>query len=106
VKTKAPVRHHGRRAYDLAVLLSYLDWGRPSKEIEVENATKSVVLEILSSTGGVVNLEVDNIAVEEEYTMRFLGRNAMLEVYRMVPIEICACRNLVGITGPQCTNII
>jgi len=106
VETKAPVRHHRRRADNLTILLSNLYWGWSGKEIKVENTPESVVLKVLSSFARVVDLQIYPIAVQEEYTMRFLTGYTVFEVYGMVSVKIGSRRNLVRITGPQRPNVV
>ena len=106
MEAKSPIRHHGRRADNLAVLLSDFHGTRSGEEVEVDDATKRVVLEVLPSFSSIVDLKIHSIAVEEEHAVRFVICHAMLKVDRMVSVQIGSWWNLVGIARPQCSCVI
>jgi hypothetical protein len=56
MKSKAPVRLHNRLASDLRILHTDVFGAWPCEEVQIDDATKSVVLEILSV--GIVYLDV------------------------------------------------
>jgi hypothetical protein len=59
VRAETPVRHHGRQARKSRVLSRDFLRTRSSKEIEIENSAKSVVLEVLAF--GVVDFDIHTL---------------------------------------------
>ena len=88
VGTKTPVRHHGRKAGESGVLRCDFLRSRTSKEVEIKNTTKGVVLEVLSVFGRVVDLDVHAGTGEEEDAVG-AGFAAVLEVDWVVAVQTC-----------------
>ena len=63
VKAKAPVAYHSRQANYVRDLLSNFNRGGTSKEVKIEYAAKSIVLEVLASC--IVDLDVHAIRIEK-----------------------------------------
>ena len=105
MEPKAPVWHHGRLANNLAVLLSDVNWAWTGKDVEVDNTSDHIVFEILPR-GIAVDIEIHTIAVQHEDTMSLAAAAAMLEVNRMIPVEVSPWRDQVRIPRPQRASIV
>ena len=93
VVTKTPVRHHGGQTRDFGILLRDSYWSRSSNEIEVQDTSEGVVLQVLVLAVGVVNLDIHAIGVEEEYAMAAGG--PVLVVDGVVSVQVSTGRNSV-----------
>jgi len=65
-------------------LLRYCNWSGPGKEVEVQDPTKSVVLQVLVLAISVVDLDIHAIGIEEENTVGASG--TMLKVYGVIAV--------------------
>ncbi|KAL2278986.1 hypothetical protein FJTKL_14124 [Diaporthe vaccinii] len=82
---KTPVRHHSRQAGDLGVLARGVQRARASDEVEVEDAAERVVLEEdAMSAGGAAVLEVD----------------------RVVSVQVGTVGNSIRVLGPQRADVV
>ena len=61
METKAPIRHHDGQSNNLGVLLTRLDRSWPIEEVEVKDPTQDIVLEVLSISLCVVDLDFYSI---------------------------------------------
>ena len=105
MESKAPVRHHSGLPDDVAVLPSDVDGARTSKDVEIDDPSDHVVFEILPC-GIAVDVEIHTIAIQHEDTVSLTGALAVLEVDRVVSIEVRSRRDQVRISGPQCAGVI
>lgn len=105
MKSKAPIRHHGGLADDVAVLPSHVDWARTSKDVEIDDTSDHVVFEILSS-GIAIDVEIHTIAVQHEHAMSLTVALSVLEVDRVISIEVGPRWDQVRISRPECTNVV
>ena len=92
METKAPIWHHGGLANDVAVLPSDVNWTRTGKDVEVDNTSNHVVFEILPRRI-TVDIEIHTIAVQHKDTVSLAAATAMLEVDRVIAVEISPWRN-------------
>ena len=84
---------HGRQTHHLRILLRYRNWCRPSQEIEIQDSSKSVVLQVLMPAIRVVDLDIHAVGVQEKNTVS--TRNPVLKVHRVVPVEIGSIGNAI-----------
>lgn len=105
MEPEAPIWHHGGLADDVAVLPSNVDWARASKDVEIDDPSDHVVFEILPR-GIAANVEIHTIAVQHEDPMGLTGALAVLEVDGVVSVEVGSWRDQVGISRPQCANVV
>ena len=105
VETKTPIRHHGRQSNNLRVLLARLDWCRAVEEVEVENASQYIVLQILSILLRVVDFDFDSIGVEEKYAMSAIFGPGLV-IDRMVTIQILTCWYAVAVSVPDGSSVV
>jgi hypothetical protein len=61
--------------------------GRPGQEVEVVDATKSVILEVLLAVIGLIDLDVHAIGVQQEDAVR-ARLAAVVVVHRMAAIQV------------------
>lgn len=104
VEAKTPVGHHGRDLGDLGVLLGNLDRAGAGHEIEVKDASKGVILEVLTGAAVLVNDDVDAVGVEEQDTVT--ATLAVLVVDRVVAIKVRSVRSGVGILRPESPDVV
>lgn len=105
MESKAPIWHHGGLADDVAVLPSDVDWARASKDIEIDDPSERVVLEILP--GGIaVDVKIHAIAIQQENPMSLTVTLTVLEVDRVVSVEVGSWRDQVGVSRPQCAGVV
>ena len=103
MKPKAPVRHHGWEPGDLGVLSRYLDRARPSNKVQVKHATEGVVLQVLAGLPLLVDLDIHAIGVEEEDAVS--AALAVLEVHRVVAVQVGVLGDTVCILAPQGSDV-
>ena len=106
MEAQTPVGHHNRQANDLTVLLSNVDRAWTSQEIEIDNATECIIFQILSCRGGIVDLDVHTVAVEEKDAMRFVGCLSVFKIYWMVSIKVRSGWLQVRIARPQRAYVV
>ena len=85
-RTERPVRHGGRAADELGVLVDDVERRGSGKEVEVEHAADDLVGEV-----GAAVLDVHAVAVEQEHAMRGAaagGGVAHVEVERVGAVEV------------------
>ncbi len=87
MEPQTPIWHHGRLADDVAVLPSDVNWAWASEEVEVDDPTDHVVLEILSR-GITVDVEIYTIAIQHEDSMSLAAACAVLKVDWVVSVEV------------------
>lgn len=104
VVTESPVGHHGGQAHDFGILLCNSHWGWSSDEVEVQDATKSVVLQVLVLALVVVDLDIHAIGVEEEDTMA--ARGPVLVVDGVVSVQVSTGWDSVGILRPESADVV
>ena len=109
MEPERPVRHLRRLADNIRILAHEL--GRVAlaarEEVEVQHAPNDVVLERRPPRllrVGVVQLDVHPVRVQEQHPMR--ARRAVLEVHRMVPVQVLAVREAVRVAGPQRARVV
>lgn len=102
---KSPITLHGRKANDFSILSTGLLGRRPGQEVEVENATNDVILEVLLAIVGFVELDIHAIGVQQEDGMR-TRLAAVVVVHRMGPVQVAVRRNSVRIASPQGTGVV
>lgn len=101
MQTKRPIWHLSWCPGDLRVLPRHLSRIAltAGQEVKVEYAADNVILE--SSTVTVsANLHVHSGRTEEKDAMRGTT-GTMLEVHRMVPVQVRSGRDPIRVTGPQ-----
>jgi hypothetical protein len=104
MKTKAPVRHHDGEASDFCILLADLRRSLTSHEIEVNDTTKHVVLEVLLTVLD-VNLDIHAGAGKKEDTMGS-ALTTVFKVDRVSSIEVGASWNAVRVTVPESADVV
>ena len=80
---------------DFGVLSGDISWRRSSNEVEVQDTSNDVVLEVLTTS--VVNEDVHAIGVQQENTMRSVA--SVVEVDGVRSVEVLALRGTIGISG-------
>lgn len=105
MESKAPIRHHCGLANDVTVLPSDVDWARAGKDVEIDDPSDHVVLEILPGRVA-VDIEIHTVAIQHENTMSLGVVLAVLEVNWVVSIEVGSWRDQVCISRPQCANVV
>jgi hypothetical protein len=104
VEAEAPVRHHDWQSYNFGILLRDSNRGGSSNKVEVQNSSKSIVLQVLILAVSVIDLDVHAVRVKEEHSMR--ACSPMLEIHGMVAIEVGAIGNGICILRPQSPDIV
>ena len=105
MEAKAPIWHHCGLANDVTILPSDVDWARAGKDVEIDDPSDHVVLEILP--GGVtVDIEIHTVAVQHENPMSLGVVLTVLEINWVVSIEVSSWRDQVCISRPQCANVV
>ena len=88
MKTETPVWHHDRLTNDFAILPSDVKRARASNNVQVNDTSDHIILEILPTGAGVVDLEIHAIAIQHENSMGLAGTLAIFEIDRMVTVKI------------------
>jgi hypothetical protein len=74
----------------------------PSKEVQVDYATKYVILEMLSTS--TINLDVHAVRVEQEYAMG-ASFTTVIKIHRVIAVEIGPIRCPIGVSIPYLEDI-
>jgi hypothetical protein len=104
VQAKAPVGHHNGQASDFSILLADLRRSLTSHEVEINDTTKDVVLEVLLTVLD-VNLDIHAGAGQKEDTMS-AALATVLEVDGVSSVEVCASWNSVRVTVPEGADVV
>lgn len=104
MKTEAPVRDERGQTGDLGVLLGDLDGAWASQEVEIEDATEGVVLQVLPRLLGIVDEDVHAVRVEEEDPVR--APVAVLVVDGVVAVQVGIRREAPRVLRPQCAGVV
>lgn len=105
MKSKAPIWHHDGLANDVAVLPSDINWARASQDVEIDDPSNHVVFEVLPS-GIAVDVKIHTIAVQHENAVSFASALSVLEINRVVSVEVGSGRDQVRISRPECTGVV
>ena len=83
-----------------SILLSDRSWVSlaTSEEVEIEQAPDDVVFEGFDA-GSLVEFDIHAVGIEEEDAMG--ASSAVIEVNRVVPVEVGVCGDAEGITTPE-----
>ena len=87
--------HHGRQSRDLSVLLADLSRRRSRYKVQIQDSRDQIVLEMLSTH--VVDLDIHARARQKEHAVSAIF-TSMVEVYRMVPVQVCAFWDSVAVS--------
>lgn len=104
MQTEAPIRHHSRKPSNFSILLANVGRSFTSHDVEVNDATKNIVLKILLAIFD-VNLDIHARAGEKEDTMGAC-LTAVLKVDRVRSIEVRPCRYAVGVAVPERADVV
>jgi hypothetical protein len=104
MEAQSPVRLHRRQSDDLRVLLDHLSRAGPGKEVEVEDTTHGVVLEVLARLLGVVDEDIHAVGVEQEDAVR--AALALLKVQRVAAVKVRARWDGVAVAVPEGADVV
>jgi hypothetical protein len=79
VEAETPVRAHQRELSDFSILSSNVAWRRSGDEVEVEDTSDDVVLEVLATF--VIDVDVHSVRVEQKDSVGCIP--AMVKVNRV-----------------------
>ena len=85
MEPKAPIWHHCGLANDVTVLPSNVDRARAGKDVEIDDPSDHIVLEILPS-GIAVDIEIHTVAVQHKNPMSLGIVLAVFEVNWVISI--------------------
>ena len=98
VETEAPIWHLSSSARECGVLDSDLLGRRTSQEVQINNATKGIVLKVLAIR--VVNFNIHTLRAGKEDTVGTI-LTAVVKVHRVGSVEVGSWRGTVCITVPK-----
>ena len=107
VESEGPIRDLCGSADDLGVLARHLDriGGTSRQKVEINHSSDDVVLEGCSrSVSSLVDLYVHPVGIEKKYAVRATG--TMVEIDRVVSVQVRVIRHTVSISGPESAGIV
>lgn len=103
--TKGPVGLHRRQTHNFRVLLSHILGCRASQEIEIQNTSNGVVLQVLASIISLINLDIHAVGVQEEDAVCTIV-TTVVHVDRVITIQIRILWDTVGIAAPESARVV
>lgn len=95
--------HHGRETCDFSILLADLSWRWSRHEVQINDSRHEIVFQMLSAH--VVNLHIHTRARQQEHTVGPIFAS-VVEVYRVVPVQVRAFWDAVAIARPKCACVV
>lgn len=104
MESQPPIWLHGRQASNLTILLNNLCRRLSRKEPKVKDAPQSIILEVLTPIGSLVNHDIHAIRIQQKHAVR--APLPVLQVKRLRAIQVRPRRNTVAVLVPHGADVV
>jgi hypothetical protein len=95
---ESPVWHHGRFSRESRVLHRNVLWSGTSKEVQIHNASESIILEVC--TIRIINLDIHALRCGQKHAVCAL-RTSVVQIDRVRAVKVGSGWSTVSITVPE-----